>query len=180
MRRETLPLIHDYSIRYLTLADHAQVQELYNRCADYINLISGTDPGITEAQSIFTALPPGKTYNDKFLLGILTSGQEQLLGLLDIFRDFPVSGEWYLRLLLIDPQKREQGLGGLFYRTFEHWAAEHGAHTICLSIVKQNEAEYRFWTCLGFQETRQAPVVDDHRSTNVMMQRNIEPQNATP
>ncbi|WP_126630791.1 hypothetical protein [Dictyobacter alpinus] len=108
MRRETLPLVNDYMIRYLTLADHIQVLNLCERCADYIELVTGDKPGPETVQSIFTELPAGKTYNDKLLLGIFTPG-EKLIGILDAIRHYPTEHEWYLNLLLLDPAKRNLG-----------------------------------------------------------------------
>lgn len=150
MRKETLPLVTDYVIRYLTLADTASVQSLYERCADYIELVTGNKPGPVAAQHIFTELPAGKTYNDKLLIGIFTP-DDKLIGIIDAIRNYPTEGEWYLNLLLLDPQERNRGLGEKIYHIFAEWAMMQGAQAISLTVLAQNTRAQRFWQRLGFE-----------------------------
>lgn len=49
------------------------------------------------------ALPPGKSLSDKFSLGIYKP-DNQMVGYLDLVRDFPSTGEWHIGLLMLDPQ----------------------------------------------------------------------------
>ncbi|GLV54774.1 N-acetyltransferase [Dictyobacter sp. S3.2.2.5] len=150
MRKETLPLITDYAFRYLTLADTSSVQDLYERCADYVELVSGHKPESVAAQRIFTEIPAGKTYNDKLLIGIFTP-DDRLIGIIDAIRDYPTTQEWYLNLLLLDPQERHRGLGEKIYHIFAEWAARQGAQTISLAVLAQNTQALRFWQRLGFE-----------------------------
>ncbi|GCE08791.1 GNAT family N-acetyltransferase [Dictyobacter aurantiacus] len=150
MRKATLPLITDYAFRYLTLADTDNVQDLYERCADYVELVTGHKPESVAAQRIFTEIPTGKTYNDKLLIGIFTP-DNKLIGIIDAIRDYPTTQEWYLNLLLLDPQERHRGLGEKIYHVFAGWAATQGAQTISLTVLTQNTQALRFWQRLGFE-----------------------------
>ena len=57
-------------IRQLDSSDGADLQALCQRCHDYFELVTGHPVGPAEAQSLFSSLPEGKTYEDKFLLGV--------------------------------------------------------------------------------------------------------------
>jgi GNAT superfamily N-acetyltransferase len=175
MRKETLPLLHDYVIRYLTLSDSNQIEDLYRRCSDDIEQPTRTPPVARDAQRLFTTLPAGKTYNDKFLLGILTPGEERLIGILDIVRDTPTTGEWYLGLLLLDPHEQNHNLKENLYHTFETWAMARGAHAIRLTINEKHEATYRFWRQLGFTEIERVPSqqIGEQEYKAIVMQRSI-------
>jgi GNAT superfamily N-acetyltransferase len=149
------PTVDGYSLAALTPEDGPRAQRLCERCADYSEMVMGVPPGPAEAQSLYMALPEGKTYEDKLLMGIF-AGPEELVGVLDAVRDVPTSGMWWLGVLLLDPARRDQGLGTSVYRAFEQWAAAHGAQAIQLAVVQQNEAGHRFWQRLGFVEHRWA------------------------
>ncbi len=149
------PSVDGYSLAVLTPEDGPLAQHLCERCADYSEMLMGVPPGPAEAQSLYMALPDGKTYEDKILLGIF-AGSEDLAGVLDAVRNFPGSGAWWLGALLLDPARRGQGLGTRVYRAFEQWAASCGAQAILLTVVEQNEASYRFWQRLGFADQGRA------------------------
>ncbi|GHO86286.1 GNAT family N-acetyltransferase [Dictyobacter formicarum] len=172
MRKETLPLVTDYVIRYLTLADTASVQDLYERCADYIELATGGKPGPDAAQHIFTELPAGKTYNDKLLIGIFTPAG-RLIGLVDAIRDYPTEHEWYLYLLLLDPQERNRGLGEKIYHIFAEWAAMQGAQAISLAVLTQNTQAQRFWQRLGFEAAEYTDELNTKDATRITLRRGL-------
>lgn len=132
MRKETLPSITNYIVRYLTLADNISVQDLCERCAKYSEHAMGNRQEPIGAQSIFTELPPGKTYNDKLLIGIYQL-EDKLIGILSAVRDYPEPETWYLGLLMLDPQESRQGLEDKIYQMFEQWANARGAASILIN-----------------------------------------------
>ncbi len=105
---------------------------------------------------MFVALPQGKSYEDKLLIGVF-GGFDELIGVLDVIRDHPESGEWSLGLMLLDSGWRGRGVGEKTYRAFERWAAESGARRIRLGVVEQNEGGYRFWQRMGFETVDRRP-----------------------
>ncbi|WP_161977848.1 GNAT family N-acetyltransferase [Dictyobacter kobayashii] len=172
MRKETLPLITDYVIRYLTLAENARVQDLYERCADYVEFVTGSKPGPDTAQHIFTELPEGKTYNDKLLIGIFTP-TEQLVGILDAIRNYPTEYEWYINLLLLDPQERNHRLGERIYHIFSEWASNQGAQAIRLAILERNQQAQHFWQQLGFEEIGHTDPSGTQEDSRILMRRGL-------
>jgi len=137
--------------RYLRLGDGPIVQALLEKCTDYFELVTGLPPGPAEAQTLFTDLPPDKTYADKILIGLFDQA-ETLSGVLDAIRDYPEPGVWHIGLLLIDPDHRDHGWGAEIYRAFEDWSRGQGAQAIRLGVFEQNEKAQRFWQRMGFTE----------------------------
>lgn len=152
----SLPVDERYTLVALTPEDGPEVQALMERCADHAELVMGVPPGPAEAQSLYMGLPEGKGYEDKLLLGVFTA-ERQLVGVLDALRDYPEPGEWWIGLLLLEPEQRGHGLGERIYNTFERWVATQGARAIQLGVVERNTAGERFWRRLGFVEVRRTP-----------------------
>lgn len=160
--------------------DAAQLQGLCERCSAYFELHDGAPPGPSMGEEEVVALPESKTLDDKFLFGI-RSATDELVGVLDLIRDFPAAGEWWVGLLMLDPRERSAGLGGRFYRAAEAWAAERGAQRVLLGVLEQNPDAERFWRRLGFGELRRQPYTapTGHQSTLIVMSRQV-PHAGTP
>lgn len=155
---EPLPMIGgEYTLRYLTADDGAAIQQLCERCDDYFDLITGLPPGSAEAQSLFVALPEGSSYDDKALLGVFTAPGERLIGVVDIVRDAPAPGEWWLGALLLDPAHRNRGLGARLAQALEGWMEALGAMSVRVSVLEQNTRALAFWQRLGYVEFMREP-----------------------
>src|SRR5262249_12683756 len=156
MRHQTLslPIDERAALAALTPDDGPAVQALLERSADYAELVMGVPPRPAEAQSLYIDLPEGKGYADKFLLGIFSGrkGEQRLVGVLDAIRDYPEPGEWWIGLLLLEPEQRGHGLGERAFRALEHWAGARGASGIRLAVLEHNVRAKRFWQRLGFVE----------------------------
>jgi GNAT superfamily N-acetyltransferase len=110
----------------------------------------------------------------KVLIGLFRPGDD-LVGVIDAFRDHPVPGEWWLGLLLLEPRERGQGLGRSVYDQFEGWAAAQGATTMWLSVVERNRRAYDFWGRLGFEEVERRPLAAGagNPGTVIVMKRRV-------
>ena len=181
MMKGSPPILDDYKLIYLTQDEEPQVEALLQRCADYLDLVAGMEPSRELARDLLTALPPGKEREDKMLLGVFAEAGE-LVGLLDVVRNYPEPAVWFLGLLLLEPAQRGQGLGEKLYGAFERWAQTLGAKEIRLSVAEQNEAAFRFWQRLGFLEReRQAPsLFGAKESVFILMNRLLSPGSTSP
>jgi ribosomal protein S18 acetylase RimI-like enzyme len=151
MTKETIPAPVGYLLIILASEEEPQVQALLKRCTDYIELVSGLPPSPAMAHDLYITLPEGKSYEDKFLIGLFTPDNE-LIGVLDAIRDYPQPNEWYMGLLLLEPEQRGHSLGEQVYHAFERWAAQQEAQAVRLTVAEQNNRAYRFWQRLGFVE----------------------------
>ena len=142
-----------YLIKYLRSEDTIDLRTLLEKCADYSLLVTGSLPKSSAAPSLLVDRPDGKTLDDKFVFGIFTR-QKELIGVLDVLRDYPAQHDWWLGLLLFDPRVRGQGLGQRVYGAFEQWVSRQGARCVYLGVVEENHRAYQFWQMLGFEEVK--------------------------
>jgi RimJ/RimL family protein N-acetyltransferase len=180
--KESLPALAGYSLRQLTPEELPLLQALCERCAEAIEQNTGLEPGLSlehilglppgpsMAQDLAHALPPSKGYEDKFLLGIFAR-PEELSGVLDVIRDYPTQGEWWLGVLMLEPARRGQGLGEGVCRAVEQWAKEAGARSLRLVVSAQNRRAHQFWQRLGFEELerRIRKLSDGQESVGIIM-----------
>lgn len=152
----SLPPELGLTVRRLEEKDTAALQALCDACADFHVLIYGQPAGPEEARNLLTELPPGRTLEDKFFLGLFTP-RPRLCGVLDLVRDYREPGEWYLGLLLLEPGARGQGLGEGVVRAAEGWTKAQGARRIRLNCAEQNTSGRRFWERRGYREDRRFP-----------------------
>lgn len=163
-----------HSVSVLGDGDVSALQQLHERCADYVALVTGEPPGPTEAEELLCSLPPGKQAADKFVLGIWRG--DDLVAALDLIRDIPTPGAWWVGNLMLDPAQRGHGLGERIYRGCEEWMRSQGAQRVGLCVQEQNPGALRFWSRMGFEEVERVP----HRlksldSVVAVMRRTLSP-----
>jgi len=158
-----LDIKSDYKIKSLTFDKLKSIKILNLKCSDYYILHDGVLPSKKEALEIFSDLPPGKNYEDKFVLGIYKNRNE-LVGIIDIVKNFPVDGEWMLGLLLIEPEERNNGLGKLIHEALVQWAITLGSKSFRIGVIEDNYKGKKFWGDLGYlkikEMTRKAHIVN--------------------
>ena len=161
-----LNLKNDYKIKSLTIDEQKMIEILNLKCSDYYILHDGVLASKKEALEIFNSLPPGKNYEDKFVIGIFKYGNE-LTGIIDIVKNFPDNGEWMLGLLLIEPEERGRGLGKLIHEALVQWAITLGAKSFRIGVIEDNHKGKKFWSEIGYIKIKEA-TVDKTKKTNVV------------
>jgi ribosomal protein S18 acetylase RimI-like enzyme len=169
MPRKNLFKIQDTQARVLDPEDGILLQGLLEKCTDYFELVEGCPPAASAAQDLFIDKPPEKTVEDKFLTGLWEPVQK-LIGVLDVVRNHPSPGEWFVGLLLIDPAYRRRGLGRRVYQAFEQWVISQRAEQIGLGVVAENRCALDFWHSLGINVTEErAPTRYENRDNIVII-----------
>ena len=136
-------------------ADEPALQRVLESCADYYELVLGSPPRQAEAAAVSLDGPEeGADPAGKMLYGIWKPGGEELIGVLDMFSDYPHAGAWYIGLLLLVPEVRKSGIGRSVVEALIGVAQRSGARELQLNVVEQNAVGLRFWTSLGFSELR--------------------------
>jgi GNAT superfamily N-acetyltransferase len=142
-----------------------ELQRVVQGAAGYYERVSGVPPGPAEAQSIYTVLPEGKAYEDKFVLGIFED--EAMVGCADLMRGYPVRTTAMLGLLLIVETHQRRGIGARALRLIESLARKWGCERMRIGVVRSNEQVIPFWLRQGFEPTgerrpwRQGPVASE-------------------
>jgi ribosomal protein S18 acetylase RimI-like enzyme len=139
-------------IRPLRAADEAELQKFCETCADYCMMVTGRLPQEGDAHNILYDLPPGKKPEDKIVYGMLKSGLK-IIGVLDMVRDYRISGEWTIGLMILRPDERGQGLGRQLFGFAKHRILQENGHSIRLGVLEENYRARLFWHSLGFRET---------------------------
>ena len=150
---QNINLINGYKIKYLSAANNKIVEKLCEKCSDYYILHDGILPSKEQIDEIFTALPPNKNYEDKFVLGIYKF--DELIGIVDIIKDFPTVGEWMLGLMLIEPEARGNGLGEIVHEALVGWAKKLGAKSFRIGVIEDNYKGINFWSGLGYTRIKE-------------------------
>jgi len=133
-------------------SEMAALQCVLEAAPGYFQAVTGMPPGGAEAQSTFTALPPDKTYEDKFVWGLYSS--DAMIGCADVIRGYPVREKAVTGLLLLAEAWQRQGLGRAFGALIEQRiAAWPEITTLRVGVVKTNTGALAFWRKLGYAET---------------------------
>jgi GNAT superfamily N-acetyltransferase len=154
-RGELLFEVGDYRVRRVSEQDAPSIRKLGERCLEYIELHYGSPPDPAQMiRELLTDLPPHKTLADKFGMGVFT-GTHRLVGAIDVIRDHPEPREWYLGVMVLDPEHRNHGLGARLMDALTQWLVGQGAAHLRLAVSEHNEAGQRFWARRGFEPVKQ-------------------------
>jgi RimJ/RimL family protein N-acetyltransferase len=141
--------IHPHSWCKLTIADEGIVQQFLETCSDYAMLESGKPPMPGDGLKFLQDLPPGKNLNDKYSYALEIDNQ--IIGLLDLVRDYPANNIWWIGLFLLHPKFRGNGLGNQALQTVYRLLRNMHVSEIRLGVLAENFAAYRFWQREGFE-----------------------------
>jgi GNAT superfamily N-acetyltransferase len=134
--------------------DVAELQRVLEGAPGYCERVLGGLPGPGEGQSLYTTLPEGKGYEDKFVYGIFRNGD--MVGCLDVVRGYPADNVAFLGLLLIAEAHQGQGIGRAVYEQIEaHCRSWPGIRRIRLAVVETNAMVIPFWDKMGFRRTEE-------------------------
>ena len=146
-------LAHALTMRPLTGArgEMAALQAVLEAAPDYFLRVTGGPPR-AEAQNLFTALPQGKTYDDKHVWGLYLG--EVMIGCADVIRGYPRGDTAVIGLLLLAERWQGRGLGRAFaalvLRAIAQWSE---IATLRIGVAETNPRALAFWRALGFRET---------------------------
>ncbi len=158
----------------LVESDLTAVQQLFESDSGYFELVQGAPAGGAEAHSFYAQLPPDKTEDDKFVLGLFDE-TGKLTGVIDLIRDYPEPGHWYFGLLFLDPRYRGQGHGSRIARDLNDILRRAGGRRLRLASVLRNTGAVHFWERLGFTEERRVErsLTPDRSVTLLVLARDL-------
>ncbi len=157
--------------------DMAALQRVLEGAPRYAELVTGAPPGPADAQSTFTILPDGKTYDDKFVLGIFDDGA--MVGCVDVIRGWPGPDTAHIGLLLVAESHQRRGIGRAAWAEVEAMVRRWPTCTrLRLGVLRSNPDAARFWVREGFVATGETKP---HRygavvSTIVLYEKALDPR----
>jgi len=130
----------------------AALQRVLEGAPAYFLTVTGAPPGHAEAQSTFTALPPDKGYDDKFVWGLYSG--DAMIGCADVIRGYPVREKAVIGLLLLAEDWQRRGIGRAFATLVEGRIASWPEIAwFRIGVVASNSGALPFWRMLGYRET---------------------------
>jgi diamine N-acetyltransferase len=154
-------------------AEMAALQCVLEAAPDYFRSVTGSAPGAAAAPSTFTALPPGKQYEDKFVWGLYES--DAMIGCADVIRGYPTPEKAVIGLLLLVEARQRNGLGRAFATLVEEAVGAWPAiERLRIGVVKSNRGALAFWRKLGYREAGEIkPAGPDFVSEVVVLEKPI-------
>ena len=160
------------SLRLLTgdATEMAALQCVLEAAPGYFETVIGSPPGAAEAQSTFTALPPGKSYADKFVWGLYSA--EAMIGCADVIRGYPVREKAVVGLLLLAEPWQRRGLGRAFAALLEQVIADWPEiTTLRLGVVGANTRALAFWRGLAYSETGEVKTTSEFLADVIVLEK---------
>lgn len=142
------------TIRELSTKDLGDIELLFNKATDYFLMVDKKLPDDKIINGILTDVPPSKTLEDKYILGIYSGLGNQLIALVDILKDYYKAGEWMVGLLITDENQRRQGLGSGIHEFVKDWIRGQGGYLLRVGVLEINKKALEFWSSIGYRESR--------------------------
>ncbi len=141
----------------LSTKDIQAVAGIYRACDDYFRLLKGDIANPEDVADFFSSLPPNRTLQDKYSLGIFK--ESTLIGVIDIIVGYPEKDIAYIGLMLINPLARGNNVGRLAHKLLIDWLENKAIGEIQLSVVESNLGASTFWDKLGYVFQKESVVV---------------------
>ena len=157
-----------YAVRELTEEDADIIYELcggnpmyYEFCPPFVTRESVLDD--------MTALPPGKTFEDKFYVGFFR--ENRLAAVMDVVFNYPDSHTAYIGFFMMSRAEQGKGTGTEIVNESFHFIRNQGYRFVRLAYAKGNPQSEAFWKKNGFAKT--GAEVDKGDYIAVVMQRSL-------
>lgn len=95
------------------------------------------------------ALPPGKSYEDKFYVGFFE--RESFVAIMDLILDYPVKETAFIGLFMTNTQYQKKGVGSNIISEIAACLKSSGFRKIRLGVDKGNPQSYAFWSKNNFK-----------------------------
>jgi ribosomal protein S18 acetylase RimI-like enzyme len=146
----------DFTVSRLTMDDVENIQKFLETCSDYSILENGRPPQAGDSIKLMTEVPPNKPFEDKFLFAI--ENKNTIAAILDVLLGYPGENILWIGLLLIHPDMRGKGLGRKIIQSLTEVLKRTEFTEIQLGVLKENQAGYKFWQNIGFQQIDLKPA----------------------
>ncbi|HSQ87203.1 GNAT family N-acetyltransferase [Romboutsia sp.] len=155
----------EYLIKPITSSNHDEIKYLYDLCSDYHMMCSGRNATDEDVVRIFK-YDDKKALEDSLTLGVYNKC-DLLIGMVDIFKNYPDNGTWMIGLLLLSPNERNKKLGKIIHEEIKKYALIQGVDTFRIGVVEQNTKGIKFWKSLGYQLVKSTTINIGDKESNL-------------
>jgi hypothetical protein len=93
----------EYYGRLLGQGDLELINNFNEKCLDFFMLQNGMPPTQADALELLDAVPQDRKVDDKLPIGIFDSREGELVGVIDVLRNYRIGGDWWIGLILLAP-----------------------------------------------------------------------------
>lgn len=155
----------EYLIKPITSSNREEIKDLYDLCSDYHIMCSGKNATYEDIDSIFE-YNDKKTSDDSLTLGIYNK-DDLLIGMVDLFKNYPDDKTWMIGLLLLSPNERNKKLGEIVHEEVKKYALTQGADTFRIGVLEQNIRGLKFWKSLEYKQVKSTTINMGGRDSNL-------------
>lgn len=148
-----------YTVRKLNNNDIEALYNLYKENTVFYRY----HPPIATKESIIKdmkALPPNKSFDDKFFLGFFKN--DKLIALMDVIRDYPYKNVIFIGLFMIDTTFQGQGVGTKIIRECCSYWKSLKYQKVRIGVDKENPQSNAFWRKNKFLIIGEKNSIDRH------------------
>jgi ribosomal protein S18 acetylase RimI-like enzyme len=157
-------------LKSLNRSQLRDVAEIWAAAEDYGRLENAEEfDALESAKEFFDALPPGKIPADKHTLGIYDEA-DQLVGLVDLAKNYPTVDTWFLGLLLLIPSVRGKGFGHCVHQEIVKIVQGKGAQKLRLGVLANNPQALKFWHSLGYETLKQTKQLGSRENSVYLLE----------
>ena len=154
MNNYSLPeaLSSAFHVRKLAYAD---LDDIFGLCCKN-EIFYRFHPPVVTFESILEdmqALPPGKTYADKYYIGFFR--EDRLVAVMDLILDYPKAGIAFIGFFMMNIRYQGKQIGSSIIGEVAQYLKDAGKRAIRLAIDKANPQSTHFWKKNGFTVLRE-------------------------
>lgn len=153
-----------YLIKQLTESHIPEICTLCKSNPVYYEYMK-TEPTPETIKEVFTALPPGKTMEDKFFVGFYKG--RQLIAIMDLIIGYPDIKTTYIGWFMVDKDFQGNGIGTVIIKEALSILKEENFSAVRLGCIKENEEGKKFWLKNGFHATGTESKADNYTVLNM-------------
>ena len=136
-----------YTVKHITKED---IPVLYDFCKanqTYYSYMK-MQPTPENLEEDITALPPGKSLEDKYFVGFWEG--ERLNAILDLICGYPDEHTVYIGWFMLEKDCQKKGLGSALITEILSYLKDQGVRSVQLACLKENREGLAFWQKNGF------------------------------
>ena len=145
-----------YTVRRLTSAD---ADRIYALCCGNPQFYEYHPPFVTRESILedMTALPPGKTFDDKYFVGFYNG--DALVAVMDLIDGYPDDTTAHIGFFMMDADCQGKGVGSAIIGDVIAHLRAAGFRKVRLGVDKGNPQSFAFWRKNGFRVASESAFI---------------------
>lgn len=171
MNFQTANFSMHYQVVSLSAAREADVEGIFAICRENLDYFKHmkSQPSAEHIRQDLTALPSGKSIEDKCFVGFYQ--ESQMIAFIDLIADYPCAGTVFIGWFMVRKSEQGRGVGSEIVSAVLAAFKKAGFASARLGFVKGNRQSERFWRKNGFLPNGIETHFDDYDI--VLMQREL-------